>query len=198
MKKFGIIVFTITLLAWGSIGQASIVASYENDGGIGQSWDGDNLQLTAAGKQTSLPVNASGTFDTGTSGDEDPTITLYNAIDNDTTFTWDGYHIWISANKPISIAAPANADYPTDWSITASPTDGTNCNWVVIAVAGTPVVVGDALDFGFQMTFTGGLSYKETLVPVAVAPVPEPGTLVLMLSGLLGLAAASLTRRRRT
>ena len=93
--------------------------------------------------------------------------------------------------------------YPTttdqtvsNWSISASATDPQD--WVVYAVGGTPIQPGGELDMSFQMTFTGSsLGFAETSVAMAAATVPEPGTLVLVFSGLLGLAALQVSRRPR-
>ena len=54
--------------------------------------------------------------------------------------------------------------------------------------SGTPVVPGDELDFTYKLQgLAGGTHYIYTqeMVPVGV---PEPGTLLLVLSGIVGLA----------
>ena len=125
------------------------------------------------------------------------TITLFNAIGNDTDSAWSGYQVCIWANKPITLSDPV-VDYPDDWLISVSPTAADGSQWEVDVGGGIPIAVGDDLGFSYQMSFSGGgLQYTERLTPIDAAPIPEPGTLVLVFSGLLGLATLRALRRRR-
>ena len=225
MKKLGIIVLAITLLTWGSIGQASIVATFNVDGGMVDQqtlWDGS--QLTVTGTQQALLANATGAFDTlddsaikqlgalknnpfvmTPSRSSYSTITQVLSPNNNTGLAWNGYQIWVSSTDgtPFQVSNPTVDMYQAstdqtiyDWTISASALSSTS--WVLVAYGGTLVQPGDGLDLSFQMTYTAsGLNYKESYAAMGVAPVPEPGTLVLALSGLLGLAALRVARRRR-
>jgi hypothetical protein len=88
--------------------------------------------------------------------------------------------------------------------------DGTNMYVnganVLSAPGPTPPVVstftysGPTGNFDFQFIFTeccaGAVDYSTTLVPPVVGTTPEPSTLVLMFSGMLGVAG-TIRRRRR-
>ncbi len=159
MKKLGIIVFTITLLTWGSIGQASILATFNIDGGLWTqtSWDGS--QLTVTGTQQSLLANASGTFVTQgrsrrhatrrlssnlflmtPSRSSYSTITQALSPNNYSGVAWNGYQIWVSSTDgtPISVLNPTVDMYQAstdqtiyDWTINAQPLSSSS--WVLIA-----------------------------------------------------------------
>ena len=49
-------------------------------------------------------------------------------------------------------------------------------------MGGTPIPDGGTIDFSYQMTFVGNVQYCQQMIPI-----PEPGTLILVLSGLVGL-----------
>jgi hypothetical protein len=195
------IVLTIALLAWTSSSRASIVGvSYNGDDpGVlssAASWDGSS-QLTVTGSQTGLPATTSGAFTTD--NDVDPTVSMYNFLNNDTSMVWTGYEILLTANKPVTLLSPS-AIAPAGWSVGVYQIPGDGTQWEVDAydTTGTELIApGGELDFSFLMTFTGSLTYTQTLSPMGTVAVPEPGTLVLALGGLLGLVAVRVSRRRR-
>jgi len=199
VKKLSIIAVTIGLLAWSSISQATILsATYTGDGSGAldstATWTGDNSQVTITGSQTSLPATTSLALTTDT--DADPTITPYNWINNDTDFSWSGYQICFVGSKAFTLSNPLLLTSPADWSISVSASPD-NTQWELNASGATPIAVGGELDFSYQLSFAGSFSCTQTLNPLRAAPVPEPGTLVLAFSGLLGLAALRVSRRRR-
>ena len=199
MKKLCIMAFTIALLAWTSVSQADILsASYDVNGitlDTQAGWSAQDSQWIISGAQTGLPASATGAFTTDT--DTDPTIPFYYPMYNDTSLTWTGYQVLVSASKAITISSPAV--YTPGWSIDVLPTPGDATKWELDlpdATGKAGIVPGDELDFGYQMSFTGGITYAVTLNPMGTVAVPEPGMLVLALSGLLGLVALRVARRR--
>src|ERR1039458_5142934 len=82
------------------------------------------------------------------------------------------------------------------WNVTAvaQPTlVGSNwIGYIDYAGYGNPVLALGTLAFNYSMTFTGGASFQEQLMP---SPVPEPGTFALMACGLTG--PVGLRRRCR-
>jgi len=123
-----------------------------------------------------------------TDSEADPSLNLLHSIDNDTGFTWTDYHLKITLNKTFSLS---NVTVDNGWSpvITAPTQVGSDWIGYIDYYAGTPIINGGTLDFGYTMTFTGGASFSEELTPT----VPEPGTFALMACGLAGL----LVMRRR-
>ncbi len=199
MKKLATIALTIALLTWSSISQATILsATYTGDGSGAldstATWDADNSQLAITGTQLSLPATTSVAFTTDT--DTDPSVPMPYSIGNDTDFAWTGYQVCISANKAITLLNPVVYS-PSDWSISVSPTTTDDKHWEVDLWGGAPIAVDTGeLDFGYTLSFTGSLQTAMTWTPLGSAPVPEPGTLILACSGLLGLATLRVLRRR--
>ena len=202
MKKLCIMAFTIVLLAWTSVSQANILSESYDVNGITldtqAGWSAQDSQWIISGAQTALPASASGAFTTDGDSDADPTVPFYYPMYNDTTLTWTGYQVLVSASKAITISNAAV--YTAGWSISVLPTPGDATKWELDlsdATGKAGIVPGDELDFGYQMSFIGGITYAVTLSPMGTVAVPEPSTLVLTLSGLLGLAALRVSRRRR-
>lgn len=123
----------------------------------------------------------------------DPTLTLANNINNDTGFAWTGYLVDISMNTSFTIGGPPTVTVPADWTIASvmqpgAPVGGVYTGHIVLE-SGTPVAPGGQLDFSYSVTFSGPVSFTETLTPV-----PEPGMLSLAFCGLL-LAGWTIRRR---
>jgi hypothetical protein len=120
----------------------------------------------------------------------DPTVKMYNSIDNDTAVTWTDYHINISMTVPFTISH-AGLDLPTDWTNaqTTQPTPQGNGSYLGTVdyyanPGGTPVAPGGTLDFHYWITFTGNVSYTQEMIP---SFVPEPMTLSMIALGGLAL-----------
>jgi hypothetical protein len=122
--------------------------------------------------------------------DLDPTVTVRNTIDNDTGFDWTGYHVNVFMNTNFSLAAatiyPDTSEPGWTGSITVSPAvwNGSEYEAQADYVGGSPILDGETIDFSYMMTFTGSVQYCQQMIPI-----PEPGTVILLLSGLAGLVA---------
>jgi len=121
-----------------------------------------------------------------TDTDLDPTLALFNDIDNDTGGSWGDYHVMVTMSKPFTFTNVAVGN--SGWSFTppAVPTMvGTNwVGYIDFFGYGNPVLALGTLDFNYSMTFTGSVNFQEALTP---SPVPEPATFALAICGLTSL-----------
>lgn len=156
--------------------------------------------LTIKGKQYCVEGNGPlgvtghvlGDFTTDT--EQDPTVKMYNSIDNDTALTWTDYHINITMSKLFSISNAA-VDDAIDWStVMTQPTpngDGTytgHVDYNYYPVVGVNTIApGGTFDFHYWITFVGSVSYTQEMLP----SVPEPMTL-----SMIALGGLALLRRR--
>lgn len=135
----------------------------------------------------------------------DPTLTVNNAIGNDTGFDWTSYVVDVFLNKSFTVAFPATpVANPSGWSagVSIAPhfdvasglytaellyTGGT-------PVSSNPLSPNNEFDFAYKVTFSGATSYSLT---EQVSPVPEPAAFSLLLCGLVlgALKAAGGSRK---
>ncbi|MGA2241050.1 MAG: PEP-CTERM sorting domain-containing protein [Verrucomicrobiota bacterium] len=121
-----------------------------------------------------------------TDSEEDPTLALFNEIDNDTGVTWGDYHVKVTLSKAFTFSNVGVGVGNPGWTFTTNAPVHIGSDWIgyIDYYAGTPVLAGGTLDFNYSMTFIGGASFQEELMP---STVPEPGTFALMVCGLTGL-----------
>jgi hypothetical protein len=127
-----------------------------------------------------------------TDTETDPTLTLFNSIDNDTGLTWGDYHVQVTMSQSFSFSNVGVAN--SGWTdIVTAPTQ-VGSDWIGdidYYGYGNPVPALGTLDFNYAITFVGSVSFQEQLMP---STVPEPGTFTLVVCGLTGL----LVMRRRS
>jgi hypothetical protein len=170
----------ITNMVWGAYNSGIVWHQYALDNNNTMTLGGD--QYTSAGRMRCTLFADSPV---------DPTLTINNSIDNDTTFAWTGYHVDVSMNVNFTLSA-AMVNSPGDWSsfITQQPTlvGGLYVGQLDFQ-AGTPIAVGQIFDFTYKATFSGATQYSFTQT---LTPVPEPATV-----GLIGLGIGVLAIARR-
>jgi hypothetical protein len=125
----------------------------------------------------------------------DPTITLNNVIDNDTSFGWAGYQVNIFMNKSFTINF-ATLNAPSGWSVTpfAPVAVNTSSNWFgQFTFTGSPAIMpAGQIDFTYQVSFLGSVRFTQEMIPIAV---PEPAAASLLLGG--GLLLGLMRRQRK-
>ncbi len=212
--RYALVMSFGALLACVSFASADIMTwSCEGDAATncvetGWVYDSATQNLTIAGQQFCGPGHMATCFTTDTTAD--PTITTTNQVANDTSFAWTGYNITLTVDTPASQPLSAGASIsnvivtsPGGWSWSPVGTELLTYNGLnsynqneyvgVIDLQGGPAVGnGGTLDFSYTLTFAGATSY-ETIQ--AMSPVPEPSTLALLASALLGLCVVWNRRR---
>ena len=203
MKRTFSLVVVAAALCWASVGRADIIGwncDNDEDGAINcavTDWD-ENVEGTSdyammiEGIQYWGPGHMNGVFTTDT--ELDPTVRVRNIVDNDTDFAWTGYHIDVAMNNPFTLDL-AQVYAPTDWTASVTAPVQVGSQWVgqVDYTPGTAVAIGDSLDFGYRISFVGLKSYTYCQT---MSPVPEPGTMALLLAGF-AIAGLAIARRRR-
>ncbi len=179
----------ITNLTYCSDGDGAFVCS-------NYAWAGSSpsVNFHVYGDQFSAPGHM--LTDVLTDSASDPTLTIGSSVDNDTSFAWTAYlvNVYMATNFTISnvtVTSPSN-----DWTVVSvSPATFTGSNYVanIVYDTGTPIAIGDELDFSYQLQFASSTHYAFTQEMI---PVPEPSTfLTVTMSGLL-LATFAWARRR--
>jgi hypothetical protein len=190
-------VAAISLTAYSSLAGGTITnvnAWADGDGAIVcpiYSWDNTDV-VGIYGDQYSGPGHIFANINVDS--EVDPTLTLNNVIDNDTMFAWTGYQVTVVMNKTFTLSAVA-VNSPGDWTVTSvvqpgAPVAGLWTGTMLFS-AGTPIAIGDSIDFTFKETFIGSVQTCMTF-----EPIPEPGAFSLLLAGGLLLAGRSLSRRQ--
>ena len=114
---------------------------------------------------------------------------------NNTGVTWVDYHFYL-VNVPIFPSSPfADAAFVTDANLVTSDAFGDPDLLTAerIDFSGGPVPHGNAVHFtGIRITHNGA---EGDIFSLKQIPIPEPGTLLLLVGGALALA---VVRKRRT
>lgn len=202
MKK--ILLITSAAFLGGYLSQASItsIPTWDYSGGLycySPVFDGGAQSVALSGYQNNYG-SIGLTIMTDTPAD--PTLTVNNSIDNETSFLWTEYIVSVAMNQSFTINS-AGVVAPAGWtaSITqpGAPVSGIYTG-TIDYLGGTPVAIypgaNSILNYGYQVTFSGSTSYNLT---ESANPVPEPGMLSLSVLGgslLTGWLVAS--RRRRS
>jgi hypothetical protein len=199
MKELRIILAVLASVVCCSISNATItnvVVASDGDGAIDcvASFVSSNVTLNIVGNQYWSPGHMVG--DIYTDSAEDPTLKVINSVDNATNFPWTDYHVNIFMDRSFTLSN-AVVYTPGGWTatITQQPAwNGSKYEGKIDYYAGTAVAIGDTLDFGYKMFFSGASQYSYCQEMI---PTPEPGTVGLVtISGLL-LGGFRLARRWR-
>ena len=201
--KIKILAIMAALLAGAGFSRADIIGNTIADDGDGVMTcytygflkTGDHaFQLSIDGSQNSWDIgNILGDIITDT--ETDPTLTLFNEIDNDTGVSWNDYHVTVTMSKSFSLSAVGVVN--VGWTfITTQPTQ-VGSDWIgyIDYYAGNLVPNGGTLDFSYAMAFTGGASFEEDLMP---STVPEPTTTGCFLLGLGALICCQRIHQKPT
>lgn len=129
----------------------------------------------------------------------DPTLSIGNTIDNDLDFAWTAYNVNVYMSSAFTIEN-AIVSVPNDWTVSVTQpvaVSGGNqhgegdYNYMgqIQYLSGTPVAIGETLDFSYDMVFEGYTSFKFCQEMEAI---PEPASL-----GLIVLVSTGLCFTRR-
>jgi hypothetical protein len=216
MRLSSILALMVVLVLSAGVQADILTYSCDNDGDGAidcqmTRWEEVGLEydMDIVGNQFEGPGHMIGNFTTD--DPLDPTISVMNSIDNYTGYDWTGYQVLVMLNNPFSILS-ASVTQPGDWlpAVIAQPSfygsftnnGQTYTNMYVGQIdysGGTPVLTGtdellgdgETLDFKYKISFQGSTGY--TLVQ-EMNPVPEPGTISLLILGLIALAAFKLRK----
>ena len=130
----------------------------------------------------------------------DPTLTINNSIDNESSFVWTEYVVSVAMNQSFSINS-AGVVAPAGWTANVTqpgaPVSGIYTG-VIDYIGGTPVAIypgaNSVLNYGYQVSFSGSTSYSLT---ESANPVPEPNAAALLVIGGT-LVCGWMVARRRT
>jgi hypothetical protein len=177
----------INSVSWWDDGDYAIICQTTN-------WNTGTGVLSMSGDQYWGPGHMVGTIDTSTA--EDPTLTLASAVNNDTSFAWTAYDVNVYMSTTFTLTNVTVSSPLLDWTVVsydATPTfTGSNYVAHIVLDTGTPVAIGDELDFTYQIKFASSTHYAFTQEMI---PVPEPGTFALAGSGLILLVLFARHRR---
>jgi hypothetical protein len=188
--KIRILAIVAALLAGAGLSRADIIGNSIADDGDGVMTcytygflkTGDHaFQLSIDGSQNRWDYgHIQGDIFTDT--DTDPTLALFNEIDNDTVYAWDDYHVKVTMNKSFTFSNIGVANSGWTFNTTAPTNNGVVWIGYIDYYAGVPVPsISGTLDFNYSITFAGNVSFQEELMP---STVPEPTTSGCFLLGL--------------
>jgi len=141
---------------------------------------------------------------------DDPTLTINDQINNQSGVDWSGFilDVYMSTNFTFSSIPPNTYPFvanPSGWTaaVTIAPNyiGGGQYMGQITFSGGTPVSANPAsnnnlLNFSYQVTFNGSLSYGFSEQATAI-PVPEPTAAGCLLAGLGVLVGFARLKRGR-
>lgn len=127
----------------------------------------------------------------------DPTLTINNNLNNESTFVWTQYIVNVAMNQTFTIGN-AVVNLPSGWAAAVTQPTLQSGSYVgtidyYVMPGGTPVAIypapDSAFDYSYQITFSGSTSYSFTESATAV---PEPGSPGFVMAGglLIGISLA--------
>lgn len=198
MKRLVVVLASAIAFAHFTISNAAITNVWlENPGSV--QWtrqlNGENATIWMTGTQTETNWQVFGGVETDSL--EDPVLTLNGTVLNNTTGAWVGYQINVLMSIPFTFVAPGPsvANPPTNdwyvWAVWQPWWTGTEYKGTLWFSAGTPVPVGDSLEYIYSIDFSGTLGFQfcTQMIPW-FTPIPEPSSFVL--AGLGGLAMLAM------
>jgi hypothetical protein len=205
MKNLITTLTAVGTIAFCSNSQADITgASWRSDSGhplasCSWGWQPTTSTLSMLGDQVGSLAAMDGAVQTDTA--TDPTLYLGSAVDNDTSFAWGSYQVNVYMNRTFIFTGSVGVSDPTSTWFVASETQPStplvsgpyagDYEGSLLFSGGTPLAIGDELDFNYAIKFTGSTDYAFTqeMIPMQTTYVPEPSVLALLPMGWLGLAA---------
>jgi hypothetical protein len=206
MKQVSLLTVALGGVLCCTVSRANITSINYADDGDGAinctpyTWTGSQASWTCPvnGDQFWGPGQVVGTITTDSA--TDPKLTLDDQIVNDSGFSWTSYDVNVYLSQSFTLSA-VDVTLPPDWTVSSfaqptlvnSPLGAYEAQMVFSS--GTPVQVGQELDFNYSISFTGATSYSFT---EEVIPVPEPAIFALVPVGALlwGGFVAGLRRKR--
>jgi len=192
-----LLVIGVGLCLLSSFCNAGIIDVFYADDGDGAfvcapyNWSGDpaaELSLNVVGNQYGEVGHILGEITTDSA--VDPTLVIGNSIDNDLDFAWTAYNVNIYMSSDFSIINEY-VSTPNDWTVSVIQPAlvGSEYMGTIQYLSGTPVAVGESLDFGYSIVFDGYTNFSFCQEMVAI---PEPASL-----GLIVLISGGLYFQRR-
>ena len=218
MKRHILFLAAVATFTWCSNSYASITNGWWYTGDETSlycnvsSWSGGMLSMSG----TQYGSSATMVGGVQTTSESDPTLTLSSAVNNDTGGAWIAYQVNVIMSIPFSFVTPGPTvgtpnpsgavDNPPidDWMVSMVVAPSLQVSGPYAGMyegtldysSGTPVGIGDELDYLFSIQFSGATSYTftEQVIPT-ITEVPEPGALAL--AGIGGLLFALRLRWKR-
>jgi hypothetical protein len=207
MKTKVFLAFVLAFAGYCATSSADITNAWWHDDGDGvlvcSTWNYNNPNLTSpnmtmTGDQYTVPGQSAAGHMVGwvqTDSPTDPTLYLGSSVDNDTSFAWTSYQVNVYMAVPFTFVGSAGVSNPdSTWFVASTlqpsspivggPYSG-DYEGTLDLSGGTPVAIGDELDFNYAIHFGSSTDYAFTqeMIPMGV---PEPSDLGLASALLFG------------
>ncbi len=196
--KAKLLIIGVGVCLLSSFCRAGITAVNYDDDGDGAficdayGWEGEPIEvlsINVVGDQLGEVGHILGDITTDTA--EDPTLIIGNSIDNQLDFAWTAYNVNVYMSSDF-IIENVFVSTPNDWTVASviQPVlNGSEYMGQIQYLSGTPVAIGESLDFGYDILFDGYTSFTFCQEMTAI---PEPASL-----GLIALVSGGLYFKRR-